>query len=499
MDISLSSSPTTSILRSGKECTYFRGWLLVSFCGLFGASLLFLGLVYPPGVRILILASLGIALVVVLFRQTHKVILSLLFLGPFTDILITLFFSNIPLVGTWKDLIVAGIVVKGIWLAMSPDFQWRFSWLDCAVCIFILEYALSIVLTPNLAVWLYGFRWYAVYAFLYLALKAYRFTARELSQVLMAAVAGLLLSAIIGFGLLQFLGEGGFSLIWQQLFKAGDFWREGHFRWPGTFPNPITASTGFALLLIVSLAHLLERKLWGAYIPITIAGAYALFITYSRSGWLVATVGLIVMVLMVGKQFHARKTVIVVLLLAVVSSIVAVSLNPEVLNILTQKNEMDNYRLQTFEIVLSGALVHPFGVGVGTAGAMALGAQRFGGSSAVVDPVVGDSVLFAVLRDTGWIGMFSLIAISVGFIINSYKGFRSAMSKEKRVFALAGCGYSVGLLANLMNGSDVWPVAFYLWLFGALTVAMVEGRIDGPKNTSGSPARIIIKDGLRAD
>jgi hypothetical protein len=377
---------------------------------------------------------------------------------------------------------------------MSPDFQWRFSWLDCAVCVFILEYALSIVLTPNLAVWLYGFRWYTAYAFLYLALKAYRFTARELSQMLTAAAAGLILSAIIGFALLQILGEERLSLLWENLFKAGSFWREGHFRWQGTLTSPIVGSICFALLLIVGVAHLLQGKSWGVYIPITCVGAYALFLTYSRTGWLIGAVGITVMVLMVGKQFHARKTVIVVLLLAVVSSIVVVSLNPEVLNILTQKNEMDDYRLRSFETVFTGAVRHPFGVGVGTAGAMAFGAQRFGGSSAVVDPVVGDSVLLAVLRDTGWIGMFSLIAIAAGFTATAHKVFRNAWSKEMRIFALAYFGFSVGILVSLMDDFDVWPVAFYFWLFGAMVVAMAEGRVEEPGNTTVSSAKSIMKN-----
>jgi hypothetical protein len=32
-------------------------------------------------------------------------------------------------------------------------------------------------------------------------------------------------------------------------------------------------------------------------------------------------------------------------------------------------------------------------------------------------------------------------------------------------------------MANLMNAADVWPIKFYFWLFGALVVAIVEGRV----------------------
>jgi hypothetical protein len=169
-------------------------------------------------------------------------------------------------------------------------------------------------------------------------------------------------------------------------------------------------------------------------------------------------------------------------LVAILCLVVVVSLNPEVLNIVTQKNEMDNYRLKTFETVMSDAFVYPFGVGVGTAGAMAIAAMRFGGANISVDPVVGDSVLLAVLRDTGWVGLFSLIAICVGFIMTAYRGFCGAASKEERIFVLAYFGFSIGILASMMDDFDVWPVAFYFWLFGALAVAIVEGRVDDLRN-----------------
>lgn len=477
-----------------KKRTHFRSWLLVSLCGLFGVSLLFLSLVYPPGVKIVILASLGIAMLVVLFKYTHGVILCLLFLGPFTDILINLFFSNVPLIGIWRDLIIIGIVVKGVWMSLRPGFQWRFTWLDYSVCVFILVYAFSIVPSPNLAVWLFGFRWYSVYAFLYLALKAYRFTTRELTQILIAAVSGLLLSAAIGFVLLQMLGDQGLSLLWQHLFKGGGFWREGHFRWQATFLNPIVASISFALVLIASVAHLLERKSRAVNLPVALVGGYALYLTFSRTGWLVAAVGVLAIVVLVAKQLHAYKTLLAALLVAVLCLVVVVSLSPEVRDIVTQKNTMDNYRLQTFESVISDAFVYPFGVGVGTAGAMAIAAMRFGGANISAAPVVGDSVLLAVLRDTGWIGLFSLIAISVGFIVTAYKGFCSAASKEERIFALAYFGFSIGLFTSLMNASDVWPVTFYFWLFGALVVAIVEGRVDDLKNTSSRSAEALMNE-----
>lgn len=477
-----------------KKPTHFHGWLLVSLCGLFGVTLLFLSLVYPPGVKIVVLASLGIAMLVVLFKHTHGVILCLLFLGPFSDSLITLFLSNVPLIGIWRDLIIIGIVVKGVWLSLRPGFQWRFTWLDYAVCIFILVYAFSIVPSPNLAVWLFGFRWYTVYAFLYLALKAYRFTTRELTQILIATLSGLLLSAAIGFVLLQILGDQALSALWEHLFKAGGFWRGGHFRWQGTFTSPIVASISFAFVLIASVAHLLERKSLAAYLPVALVGAYALYLTFTRTGWAVGVAGVLAVVLLVAKRLHSYKILVTASLVVGLSLVVAVSLNPEVLDIATQRNRMDSYRLETFETVITDAFVYPFGVGVGTAGAMAIAAMRFGGSNMSVTPVVGDSVLLAVLRDTGWIGLFSLLAISVGFIMTAYKGFCSAASKEERIFALAYFGFTIGILTGLMDDFDVWPVAFYFWLFGALVVAIVEGRVDNLKNTSSRCAEALMDE-----
>jgi hypothetical protein len=332
------------------------------------------------------------------------------------------------------------------------------------------------VLSPNLAVWFYGFRWYTLYAFLYLAMKTYRFTERELGRILIATAAGLATSAIIGYVLLLSWGVKEYSLVWTT-FDLSGFFREGYFRWPATFPSPITASICFALLLIVGFAHLMEGAFWKANILALAVGAYAVYLTFSRSGWLVGLAGLLAIVCLKGVLSRSYKTVLIIFLLGAVCLGAVVSLNPSVKTAIFQRNDWDEDRVQVFDIAVMDALSSPFGVGVGTGGAIAGAANQFGGVTTAMDTVGGDSVLMAVLRDTGWVGFFSLIAISVGFIVRAIQGYKTCTGKTTRVFLLVCLGFSIGLMANLMNAADVWPIKFYFWLFGALVVAIVEGRV----------------------
>ena len=155
------------------------------------------------------------------------------------------------------------------------------------------------------------------------------------------------------------------------------------------------------------------------------------------------------------------------------------------LAVATQLSGDDDARIKSFEAVLSDSLRYPLGVGLGTAGTVAFAAREFSGQFTGADVITGDSVLLQALRDTGWVGFVSLLTVCIGFVRTALNAFRSAPSSHTGLLALISFAFSLGLLANLMNVADVWPTKFYFWLFGALTVAVVEGRVRRSQSTLG--------------
>ena len=140
-------------------------------------------------------------------RHTHWVLLLMLAVGPFNDLVRAVLFPNTALVGAWQDIAVIGFGIAAIRNIRCPDFKWRFSYLDCAVVANIAAYAFSALLTSNLAVWFYCFRWETLYALFYLALKTFRFTDRELKRIVSVTAGALVASIMIGYWMITMLGN----------------------------------------------------------------------------------------------------------------------------------------------------------------------------------------------------------------------------------------------------------------------------------------------------
>jgi len=450
-------------------------WLAAFGCVTAALAVALLVTLVPEAAKPMLLLCAGAAAGIALFRFPPAVLVAMLALAPFYDLLRTLFFGDVALAGAWQDLVVIGIGVGGIARSRSHRTPQRWTAIDIAVIVFILAYACSAVLTPAIEVWFYVFRYCTVYAFLYLALRGYTFSRADLRNMLYATTFGLIVSGIAGLVVLNELGEQGYSAAWNTLDMAA-YWREGGFRWPATFPNPIIASTAFALLSIVAAAQIAARRARVFHAVILVLAIGACAFTRSRSGWVVAGVGLPALCWASGMRLRLR-TVFGVGALAVASGVALMVANPAFLDIVSRKDPTDNERLGTFTLVLEEAFQHPFGVGLGTAGAVAARAQRFAGASVAAAPVVGDSVLLQVLRDTGWIGAFAFATVCAGFVAQGLKAVRASADAAERAMSLTCVGFTAGLLANIMNATDVWPTKFYFWLFGAMVVCICSGRV----------------------
>lgn len=401
----------------------------------------------------------------------------MLAVAPFYDLLRGRFFPDVQLLGAWQDIVVIALALCTIPRVTQPGFRVRLSWLDVAVIAYILAYLSSVLFTSSIAVWFYMFRWCCLFALFYLVVKLSRFTERDLKQFVGVITVSLVASAAVGYGMYVSLGNRYWEL-WKEMGLAV-YGREGIYRWPATFGSSLVASAAFGLLLIISVAHILEKKWIWIYPGILVIAVLALTRTLCRNGWLVGIVGSLVIVCASSRRkstsFLVMPAVAVLLASAVV---VAIWLTPEMGKLVSISYEGDDIRLQEFTYVLQDAVNYPFGVGLGTAAAASRNAAIFAGKTLDAPIVVGDSVLLAVLRDTGWLGFLTIIGVCIGFVTTALRAFRNAHTPTIRLVALVSLAYSAGQCVNLLNMVDVWPTKLYFWFFGALAVAIVDGRVE---------------------
>ena len=393
--------------------------------------------------------GLIVALVVVIgfaafARYTQWAILLMLAIAPFYDLVRAVAFPDVALLGAWQDVAVVGFGIVAIRNASRADFRLQWSRTDWAVIIFIALYALSALFTPNLTVWFYIFRWSTLYAFFYLAMKTYRFTDRELEAMLATTTVALLVSAAIGYGLFVMLGSELYFTLWR-LLGLTVYGRAGQFRWLGTFGNPLVASAAYGLLVIISAAYMLERRAFRTHVVLAFIGFAACAGTLSRSGWAVAVAGIVGMVWVANRGLLTnRKALALIGGMLVLAGISIAITRPEMFRVATTEDSADALRFESFKTVLLDSFRYPFGVGLGTAGGAADAALEIAGINTNTDPVVGDSVLFQVLRDIGWIGVWSLLAVCAGFIRAAMRGFRGSENLRIRIVMLVALAFFLG-------------------------------------------------------
>jgi hypothetical protein len=121
---------------------------------------------------------------------------------------------------------------------------------------------------------------------------------------------------------------------------------------------------------------------------------------------------------------------------------------------------------------------YPFGIGFAGGGAISLQAyEMFGGDNTYIPAYMylgGDSVFWATLQTSGFIGFFLLISIYTVFIRSVFLLLTRSLTDSQRIICLVSLGIFLGTLVSLGNLIDVWPLKLYLWSFGAMIINFKE-------------------------
>jgi hypothetical protein len=405
---------------------------------------------------ILILITVSTAVFAALVKYPAMAVYLLIVAGPFYDILRAWFFPGVELLGFWQDALTIVLWVAAIRKVIRHGLP-KPRALDGLAAAFICIYAFSILVSANISVWFYGFRWFVLYPVMYLALRTLEFDVRQQRKMLRFFIASMVVSAVVGLFGMWYLGWDATSELYQVLnfsiFSRNEIWR-----WAATFSNPIIASIAFAFLFLAFIAMCGFTHSRVLCVAGSAFAAFCVYMTHSRSGIVTAAAG--ALAILFGFQLRVAR---VLLVLAMLLSLVAA------IDVLNSLDQWDTLRLLQFNRTVTEALTrYPLGTGAGTAGAVSMAAASFAGKDRNgVDFVVGDSVALMVLRDTGWPGLLCYVGITLCVLSVSWQ-------RRSTLVGVLTFGFWLGSAVNLMNATDIYPLRFYLWLLAALTVSTFD-------------------------
>jgi hypothetical protein len=266
--------------------------------------------------------------------------------------------------------------------------------------------------------------------------------------------------------------------------QSGSFLLDGTQRLSGTFSDPNHFGFYIATVLLVicgvlcSILFSEQRIAWKGLVScalLAMSTALAVVGSYSRSTWVMAAVGLIVLVLALGGALWTRRRamiagVISLAVLGLASPLIATRLSSSERGNAVSTKEHEH----TMSIALKLAAHHPFnGVGLG-------GYGRYAGEPPIISSA--HSTFLTVAAELGIPGVTLLLGAIIMAALGAIGSTRGAPMAERTVlagFAAAYIGLAVG---NIFY--EVWMDDFQWVLFGLVlavtrqpSVALLKARV----------------------
>jgi hypothetical protein len=433
--------------------------------------------------------SVGVVIfILLLFRKIKPIwlIAAVMMIAPFYDILRATYLKNINFIGAWQEMVAVLLVFAFLFNIRQRRFHLpQLGIVDLLVIMYIFWNFTEVFQSPSIGAGLYVWRWYTIGPFFYFIFRFFPLDAAEEWTLYRAAIIGLAGAAAYTYyqyfimgpeKAAQFVGSLGFTA----------FYRIG-WRLPGPFSSPLVASACFSLLLIFGFTLLLKQGkfLWG--LGLFGIGALAIFITLSRSGVAIALFAILTVALLSFSKL--KKRLFVFILGAGLISLLMFQfpkifpLSQEFVNFVfsTDVNQFDTNRFDSFKnIVLEAFTKYPLGFGFGGGGAISQTAYAlFGGDPSrlmITDKLGGDSVFFATLQTSGFLGFLLITGICGGFILFGLRTFKYIKNSDEKIKQLFLVGFFVGVTFTFANLTDVWPLKMYVWTFGAMILNRYFGN-----------------------
>lgn len=383
------------------------------------------------------------------------------------------------LVQSWKEVlaIILAMLSPGIVLR-NPQTIKRFrNPLFYAIGTFVgVALIVTLIARPNLTAAIFGIK--TDIEFLVLFSIAYLVSSKvfvtRLAKIILVTGAitagiGILLSFVLAPDFLKIFGYGPDTILPYRLIGPESF----GIRTPSTLGGPNQFGAFLILPLCMSVALMVRRWRWWQ-IPLTLTLVGGIAASYSRSAWLGAAIGVVVILLALVKS-KRMLLALVIALIAVGSSVAYFSFN-------TIKNsDLSFYLLHessiaefssnstaqheaAFSAALSSLVEHPWGSGLGSSGP----ASFHGGLANIPE-----NYYLQLAVETGIIGLMAFLGIIV------ILGRQLYLDRNKSFIALALFGGLIGIsVENLfLHGWADSSTAFVFWILAGAYVGSRSGGI----------------------
>lgn len=422
-----------------------------------------------------------------LTRLVQTGLLALVVLMPFHAFLSVWAGSVIghqALIQSWKEVLTLILTVVAIIIIIkSPEARERLKQpISYAIGAFtIVSLVITLIARPNLTAAVFGIKTDLEFLLLFviaLLVADSKFLTRlvKLSLITAAVTAGIgiLLSFVLEPDFLKIFGYGPNTILPFRLIGPQSF----GIRTPSTLGGPNQFGAFLILPLCITVAMMLKRWRWWQ-VPLTLLLVGGLVTSYSRSAWLGAVIGIIVILLALVKTKRV--------LLAIVISLVVVASGAAYLSFNTIKNsDLSFYLLHESNVAqfssnstsqhgaafldaVNSFKARPLGSGLGSAGP----ASFHGGLANIPE-----NFYLQLALETGVIGLLAFVSV---ILILGWKLFKN---RHQSFFALALIGSLIGLsIENLfLHGWADSSTAFVFWILaGAYLGSISKGQTNAAK------------------
>ncbi|MBE6037506.1 MAG: hypothetical protein E7223_07870, partial [Clostridiales bacterium] len=214
--------------------------------------------------------------------------------------------------------------------------------------------------------------------------------------------------------------------------------------------------TPFYAALLIRAEKLRHKVFWGAML---LAALYALFMTYSRTGYISLAVGIFVFAMIVNWR---------VLPLCIVLGLMALPMLPDtiyrrIMSIFNLADSSTSYRLNIMKTVLQPALERwKCGIGLGSDAVRQIVSNYTLYNEGAV-PVHSHNVYLQIFAETGIFGILSFLASMIHLAKEAFRmGYHKLCESSLKYFIIAGAAGMAGCL--------VFGLAEYIWFYPRLMV-----------------------------
>ncbi len=437
---------------------------------------------------IYLLIILALILIVFSWFKPKWAFWLLLALIPFHAFLVTAgshFLNLTPtqqtIFASWKEIILAVLIIKVIWQAVSKTKKFPFKILLVDKLIFALFVlaALSIpFLTKDLSIAFWGLRYDFELFLIYFVVRSFEWKKIEIQKsVAIILIAGLVVAL---FAILQvtvlpkdFLTQFGYSteVTWQPGQSLPAFQQIGGtevVRAQSFLAGPNQLGSYLLILLPLALLMIFYQKAKKAKLIFSIyfiIFLLALFFTYSRSAWLGFLAAVLVLIfILINRKFRLYFLGGLILIGLAVYLISKNLLSFRIIDVFVQHQGSTPERIETLKKTFGIILKNPFGLGVGKAGLVSFTSQK-------ADTLIPESWYLQVALEFGILGFLIYVGIVVEFFRNLWRKFTQAKDQFYKILSfgtfLAFTGFAVYSLF-LHTWSDI-STTLTFWILMGLT------------------------------